>query len=144
MKFWLDTEFNEYRGALISMALACEDGSEWYEVLPCANPGPWVAQHVMPIINKAPLVDAIDLAHSLFLYLKRFDSVHIIVDWPEDISFFCNALIIGPGQRVDTPKLTFEIDRNLPDTSEISAIPHNALEDAKALRKSVMAGTPQP
>ena len=51
MKFWIDTEFNEYLGDLISMALVSEDGHEWYEALPCANPGSWVAEHVMPIIN---------------------------------------------------------------------------------------------
>ena len=32
MKLWIDTEFNEYRGALISMALVAEDGREWYGV----------------------------------------------------------------------------------------------------------------
>jgi len=26
---WIDTEFNEYRGALISLALVAEDGREW-------------------------------------------------------------------------------------------------------------------
>ena len=42
MKLWIDTEFNEYKGALISLALVAEDGREWYGVRFCdgkfANP----------------------------------------------------------------------------------------------------------
>lgn len=44
MRFFIDCEFNEFRGELISMALVAEDGREFYEVLPCPNPGAWVAQ----------------------------------------------------------------------------------------------------
>ena len=137
MKFFVDTEFNDFRGALISMALVAEDGSEWYEALPCDNPRPWVAQNVMPIIGKQPLNDALGLATSLQKFLAQFDRVHIVADWPEDIAHFCAALIVGPGQCINTPPLTFEIDRNLPDTSTHSLIPHNALEDARALSKSM-------
>lgn len=140
MKFFVDTEFNEFRGALISMALVAEDGREWYEALPCADPGPWVAQNVMPMIGKEPLKNGREMASSLSQFLLQFDSAHIIADWPEDISHFCNALIIGPGFRVDTPPLTFEIDYNLPNTADISAIPHNALEDARSLARA-SAGT---
>lgn len=140
MRLWIDCEFNEYKGQLISMALVDEMGRPFYEAVPCENPGPWVAKHVMPIINKAPLPDMAALAHELAAFLSIYSSVHIIADWPEDISHFCNALIIGPGRRVDTPPLTFEIDRNLPDTSVYSRIPHNALEDALALYRSQMIG----
>ena len=135
MKFWIDTEFNEYLGDLISMALVSEDGHEWYEALPCANPGSWVAEHVMPIINKQPLANREDFSLSLQGFLADFDSVHIVSDWPEDISYFCNALITGPGQRIATPPLTMEVRRDLPDTAKLSAIPHNALEDARALAR---------
>jgi len=133
MKLWIDTEFNEFKGDLISMAIVSSEGHEWYEVLPCANPGPWVAEHVMPILIKTPLRDGIELAHSLARFLAQFQYCHIIADWPEDISHFCNALIIGPGLRVDTPPLILEIRRDLPNTSDISALPHNALEDARSL-----------
>jgi hypothetical protein len=136
MRFFVDTEFNEFRGALISMALVAEDGREWYEALPCHNPGPWVAENVMPIIGKAPLESVGEMAMSLCQFLSQFDSAHIVADWPEDISHFCNALIVGPGLRVNTPPLTFEIDRSLPNTADISAIPHNALEDARALARA--------
>ena len=89
MRFWIDTEFNEYKGALISMALVADDGREWYEALPCPRPGSWVAAHVMPFIGKEPLTDGNALAESLREFLAKFDSAHIVADWPEDISFFC-------------------------------------------------------
>ena len=136
MRFWIDTEFNEYKGALISMALVADDGREWYEALPCPRPGSWVAAHVMPFIGKEPLTDGNALAESLREFLAKFDSAHIVADWPEDISFFCNALIVGPGIRIDTPPLTFEVRCDLPNTADISMIPHNALEDARALARA--------
>ena len=136
MRFWIDTEFNDFRGALISMALVSDDGREWYEALPCTDPSPWVAQNVMPIIGKTALADSAQLALSLFAFLSAFDSVHIVADWPEDISHFCNALIVGPGQRIITPPLMFEVRPDLPDTASTSALPHNALEDARALRRA--------
>ena len=138
MRLWIDTEFNEFRGALISMALVADDGREWYEALPCEQPRPWVAQNVMPFVGKEPLRNGIELALSLCFWLRQFDSVHIVADWPEDIAHFCNALIVAPGQRVDTPPLTFEVRRDLPNTADISKIPHNALEDARSLRLTVM------
>ena len=140
MRLWLDTEFNEFRGELISMALVADDGREWYEALDCLNPGLWVQTHVLPVIGKSPLPNALCLSASLMLFLRQFECAHIVADWPEDISHFCNALIIGPGMRIDTPPLTFEVRRDLPNTADISAIPHNALEDARALMK---AGTGQ-
>jgi hypothetical protein len=56
----------------------------------------------------------------------------IIADWPEDIKHFCDALITGPGLRLDTPPLTMEIRR---DIDAVSAVPHNALEDARGIMR---------
>lgn len=130
MRFWIDTEFNEFKGELISAAIVGEDGSEWYEVLTCENPGPWVKENVMPILNKAP-VSKIAMQSSLHRFLQQYYSMHLVADWPEDIAHFCNLLIVGPGMRIDTPELTMEIRRDL---DAVSALPHNALEDAKAIR----------
>ena len=55
MRIYIDTEFNEFKGELISMALVAEDGEEFYEVLHCANPKGWVAEHVMPFLEKEPV-----------------------------------------------------------------------------------------
>jgi hypothetical protein len=128
MRIWIDTEFNEFKGDLISMALVAEDGREWYEVTYCENPGPWVAQHVMPILNQTPVMK-IAMQNSLALFLSRFPSIHLVADWPEDLAHFCNLLITGPGFRLDTPPLTMEVRRDL---ESLSALPHNALEDARA------------
>jgi hypothetical protein len=133
VRMWLDTEFNEHGGDLISIGIAAENHFDFYAVLPCENPGPWVAQHVIPVLAS----DSNSLGQvrrELSFYLRSFESVHIIADWPIDIAHFCELLITGPGQRIATPKLTFEIDQNLPSTAEISLVPHNALEDARALR----------
>lgn len=138
MRLWLDTEFNDFKGDLISMALISDDGREWYEVLPCMKPSPWVAKNVMPILGKAPVM-ARDMTLSLRSFLKQFDNAHIVADWPEDISHFCNTLIVGPGLCINTPPLTFEIRHDLPNTADISVVPHNALEDAKALRLAGVA-----
>lgn len=129
MRFWIDTEFNEYRGDLISMALVAEDGSEWYESLGCDNPKPWVAKHVMPVINRAPM-SARDMQLSLHNYLMRHKDagIHIVADWPDDIRLFCDFIVTGPGEALNLPPITLEIR---PIASE-SETPHNALSDAKA------------
>jgi hypothetical protein len=131
MRIWIDTEFNEFKGDLISMALVAEDGREWYGVTYCDNPGEWVAVNVMPILGQAPQsIEA--LQSSAARFLAQFDSVHLVADWPEDIAHFCNFLITGPGYRLDTPLLSMEIRRDL---DAVSACPHNALEDARAIKR---------
>ena len=135
MRLFLDCEFNEFKGDLISMALVAEDGREWYEVVPCENPGAWVAENVIPILGKPALPGKAALTSSLFMFLRQFDTVHIVADWPEDIVHFCEALITGPGYRIDTPPLTMEVLR----IDAESALPHNALADARGIRAAVLA-----
>lgn len=136
MRIWLDTEFNDYHGALISMALVAEDGCEWYGVRFCDDPSWWVNDHVMPYLHQQPERDSV-LRTKLSNFLGQFDSVHIIADWPGDIAHFCNFLEYAPGNRIGPDTMTFEVRRDLPDTSTISAIPHNALEDARALARAM-------
>jgi hypothetical protein len=136
MRLFLDTEFNEFKGKLISIALVDEGGQEWYQSVGCDAPGPWVKENVMPIIGIPP-VTLPYLQRSLAQFLSQYESVVIIADWPEDIAHFCDCLITGPGMRINTPHLTMAVLRDI-DTSG-SAIPHNALEDAKALRLAFMA-----
>lgn len=135
MNIYIDCEFNEFRGELISMALVDEAGREFYEVLPCAKPGAWVAEHVMPILGK-PSVTFGQFQLSLCQWLCVYDSIHIIADWPEDITHFCQSLIAGPGMRINTPPLTMEVRRDLDAVSEL---PHNALADARAIRALALA-----
>lgn len=135
MRLFIDTEFNEYKGELISIALVDENERFFYMSLGCDNPGSWVKEHVMPIIG-VPSFPKKDVQWNLWAFFidGNYDSIHIIADWPEDIQHFCDLLITGPGERINTPPLTMEVLRDLDDVQ--SAIPHNALEDAKAIRLS--------
>lgn len=138
MKLWIDTEFNEFRGDLISLALVDEAGREFYEVLPCYHPGNWVAANVMPILNK-PAISLPELQRRLQNWLLHYPSIHIVADWPEDIEHFCRVLIVGPGLRINTPPLTMEVRRDLEGASQL---PHNALADAKANRLAHLSMEP--
>ena len=129
MKLWIDCEFNDFGGELISMAVV-SDGPEWYQSLGCAAPTPWVAANVMPVID-APTISRPEFILSLGKFLWQFEKLDIIADWPEDIAHFCQSLITGPGGRIDTPPLRMEIRRDL---DGVSAVPHNALHDARAIR----------
>ena len=130
MKLFIDTEFNEFRGALISLALVDEAGREFYEVVECKKPGNWVAANVMPILGQAAIPMAL-LQQRLQAWLASYAQIHVIADWPEDIEHFCRALITGPGIRIDTPPMLMQVIRDLVGVSQL---PHNALADAKGNR----------
>lgn len=139
MRIVIDTEFNGFQGSLISMALVAENGREFYEVLELNEPvDPWVAEHVMPILNK-PAIDREQFSAQLANFLAPFGRIHVFADWPEDIAHFCGALITGPGRclQLKDPRPQFTINFTLPNTATTSATPHNALEDARALAKAV-------
>jgi hypothetical protein len=88
----------------------------------------------MPHLLQHPKRDA-DLRDDLNKFLQQFETVRIISDWPGDIAHFCNFLEYAPGERIGPDMMVFEVRRDLPDTATTSAIPHNALEDARALAK---------
>lgn len=137
MNIWIDTEFNEFSGDLISMALVADDGQEFYEVLNLENDekyGSWVYFNVVPYLNKDPIIKQL-FQQKLWAFINQWDEVHIIADWPDDIKYFCMSLITAPGMCIGTPlKLTMQIDRTL--NTESSAILHNALEDARSIKHS--------
>ena len=132
-KLWLDTEFNGFGGEFISAALVDENGNHWYKAIACNNPVPWVAQHVIPFISIQP-VTLKALQASLHIFLSKFEHVTIVADWPTDIEHFCRLLSLQTldGQIIKTPPITFELKTRLNGEGR-SAIPHNALEDAKAI-----------
>ncbi len=137
MKLWIDTEFNDFKGPLISLAMVDEQGREFYEVLECTDPSPWVAENVMPKLNKRQTTKP-HMQFAMMDFLSRYSAIHIIADWPEDIQHFLALLITGPGLRLNTPPITMEICRDLDNTSDTSLNPHNALADAHALRLSYL------
>ena len=64
----------------------------------------------------------------------------IVVDWPDDIRYFCETIIVGPGKMIDIPGLTFEVFRvDAYPTDLPGAVQHNALWDARALRHKLRA-----
>ena len=130
MKLFIDGEWNSFKGSLISMALVPIDGSTpFYEVLECNDPKPWVKENVIPKLYNYPIsIEA--FWDRLEKFLMQYQEVEIIADWPEDIAYFCNALITGPGSRINTPSISMRIIR----IDSVSTDPHNALADAIGLR----------
>jgi hypothetical protein len=137
MKLFLDCEFTNFQGHLISMALVSEDGDEFYEVVnfslvDCHN---WVLDNVVPILNKDPIPYE-DFQRKLSKFLRQYkEDVEVVADWPEDFWHFTQALLTGPGMMMDTPKLSMTMERRLEYLSEI---PHNALKDAIAIKAAYL------
>ena len=133
MRLFLDTEFNEFGGELISMALVAEDGSEWYEVLPLPEkPGAWVAEHVLPLLDRLP-VDGGEFCQGLWNFIRQFPNCQIFADWPADFEHLSNHLArIGKENAWCIP---IECEMHLILTPDLKpGRPHNALSDARALR----------
>lgn len=147
MKMWIDTEFNGFQGELISIAIVAEDGAEFYEIVDLEERvDPWVFRNVIPVLNSHKIdtnnrlgvhCDRVPMSRdmvrrSMQAFLAGYNDVHLVADWPEDIALFCRLLLTEtPGERIDTPTLTMEITR----TDYPSEVPHNALEDARAMRR---------
>lgn len=139
MRYYLDCEFNGYRGALMSMALVREDGQELYLAWPHNDCIPWVAENVAPIIEcsgAAPHIHRVGGWGGLIeTFLRGDDRPVIIADWPDDIRYFCEAVITGPGEMIAVRGLMFEVVRvDAYPTDLPGAVQHNALWDARALR----------
>lgn len=147
MRYFLDTEFNGFGGALLSLALVPDDGSEeFYVALACDDPlHPWVEQYVLPYLDHVPVglvsprLDRASAAGALAAFLAHDQAPEIIADWPDDIAHFSQLLLVGPGRMVPVPSLILRLV-TLPgfSTAENSAVPHNALHDARALRDHLL------
>lgn len=136
---FLDCEFNSFQGELISMALVPLNGelSEFYAELNIqAEYDPWVKDHVVPHLSgKTESKESFQIR--LTMYLNSIGKSTIIADWPDDIKYFCESLITGPGFMVPVfNKLNFQIDRTL---EYISEKPHHALYDARGIRDAYRA-----
>jgi hypothetical protein len=147
MRYFLDCEYNGFGGALLSLALVPEDGGEeLYLTFACSDPiEPWVDRHVVPFIDHVP--DALKLpvmtrdkaAHAIAMYLDHDPEPEILADWPTDIELLCGLLSFAPGRMVAVPEIRFrllQLGRFSP--AENSAVAHNALHDARALRDHVL------
>ena len=134
MKLFLDCEFTSFQGHLMSMALVPEDNSDnFYEVVPFSaiDCHPWVLDNVVPILVKEQITYE-EMQIKLRKFLDQWDEVEVIADWPEDFVHFFNALLTGPGNMINiSAKVRTTFERRL---DYKSVLPHNALEDAKAIK----------
>ena len=142
----MDTEFNEFGGELISLALVRDDGESLYIVYPDLEQyGEWVSTNVIPIIWSIPsplpgmaykVSSTEEGARLIAGFIGGDPHPVIITDWPDDIRYFCEAIITGPGMMVGLDNIVFQMIRvNAYPTVLKDAIQHNAWHDAMALRE---------
>ena len=145
MYYTLDCEFDGFGGELLSLALVREDNESLYLVYPQPDiyKDDWVHNHVAPILWSIPspipgmayeLECRVDGARKIAQFLKGDESPIIIADWPDDIKYFCQAIITGPGLMASINDIQFNMFRIDAYPTELKyAIRHNAWWDAKAL-----------
>lgn len=138
MKVFLDCEFNGFGGELISMALVCESGEEWYQCIHTKETLlPWVSENVVPVLGKEP-IDRLAFRESLHKFLKFKCGFRpmVVADWYTDFVHFFDEMQ-GPDYG---SSLSLECEAVLaPSIKYTSNVPHNALEDARAIARTVMA-----
>jgi hypothetical protein len=160
MKYYLDCEFNGFGGDLISLAIVRHDGPymyladerflklvEWSTRSAIRSPGidQWVWDNVLPLMGAKGGITPVWIPRSDFgSYLQSFfqedEDNHplVITDWPDDIKYFCECLITGPGEMINIPGIKFEMHRvDAYPTTLPGAIQHNAYCDAVALRQKL-------
>jgi hypothetical protein len=150
MRYFLDTEYNGWGGALLSLALVPEDGEELYLTLDWDGAlEEWVERYVVPYLDTVPAslvsprLSRADAARALSHYLAGDPEPVIVADWPEDIAQFNMLLLTGPGVMVEVPPLTFRfVELSGFSTAANSKVPHNALHDARSLRDHVLGLEP--
>ena len=143
MRYFLDTEYNGWGGALLSLALVADSAEEFYVVLDHDGPlEPWVERNVVPYFGsvpdslQAPPLSRRAAAEALGFFLSGDPDPLIIADWPEDIAHLSSLLVTGPGLMVPVASLRFQLLVLTGfSTAANSAVPHNALHDARALKE---------
>lgn len=133
---FVDCEFNGFGGELMSMALVSDDGREWYEVraIP-ATLEPWVAENVVPVLGKPP-VGGEAFRASLHAFLRQFSDPLVVADWYTDLVHFFSCF----AGRHHAESILFPCRAALRAIDYVSAVPHNALEDARAIARSAGHG----
>lgn len=120
------------------MALVPENGSvrEFYKELEINEPlHPWVKENVEPHLISVPC-SQYEFQQALAQYLWEVGECTIVADWPDDIRYFCESLITGPGMCLTLlHNMKFELDFGI---EYESLVPHNALHDARAIRDSYL------
>lgn len=148
MRYFIDTEFDGYRGPLISLAIVREDGRSLYFIMEYSEEkacDPWVIENVLPILRDCPepphIVGPGTAAFLIGMFLMDDLDIEVVADWPDDIKHLCDLLHYMPGNMVPGPhqKMRFTIERvDAYPTTLPGAVQHCAWWDAVALREKLM------
>jgi hypothetical protein len=133
----LDCEFDGHNGRLISMALSGTDGDEFYEVTPDSDKTPatqWVTDNVLPVLNKDPVESEDKFKEKLWNFLRRHPQEIIVADSPADFVYLMQQCHFMKDDKYAYINLDLKMYYVVSGPYE-SAMPHNALEDARALKK---------
>jgi hypothetical protein len=152
VRYFLDCEFDGAFGELISMALVSEnfEGDEHealYQVSQVVPMVQWVKDNVVPVLGFHQKCTKVEMQRYLRQYLASDQEPHFICDHPADIMYLASLLILDTDPAntcLPQQRYTFEV-RYTPEmkaTGIKSEIPHNALADAVALRKSYLQAHP--
>jgi hypothetical protein len=135
VNLWLDTEFDGHGGALVSLALAADDGAHWYGIFDAYCGDDWVAEHVAPkLYAMTPTIsgDHQVLRFSLKEYLKAREGCTLWADWPADFEYLLRLMCGNHyGESFMIP-CTMRLIVTPPGEPKPEH-PHNALSDAIAL-----------
>lgn len=146
MHYYLDCEFDSWNGPILSLALVRLDGESLYITFRHHDIwDEWVRTNVVPHLDAVPKhvrhcrrIGKPTAANAIADFLKGDPCPTIVTDWPDDIKYFCELLITGPGLMVPIPALKFEMVRiDAYPTDVPGAIQHNAWWDAMALRAAL-------
>lgn len=138
MSLFLDCEFNGHNGHLISIAMVADDGDEFYEVVAGVqykDTIPWVRINVLPKLEKEGVgMDVLE--GKLQDFLRKHAGETVIADSPADFRYLMDCL-----HKVDEATgqyyyLNLAINMQFaPSGKYTPENPHNALSDARALKK---------
>ena len=162
-RYYVDFEFTRFDGDIISVGIVSESGTQLYLALSDfalrveQNQGlvdPWVVKNVLPIIDDYDgnaVAERFDSRkdiknvwpHRIYQFmLDNQDGINypvqFITDWWEDTKLMASLMITGPGTCVNVPQANFSVVRvDSYPTNLYCAVQHNALWDARALRKKI-------
>ena len=93
LRYFLDTEYNGWGGALLSLALVPDHGEELYLTLDWEGAlEEWVERNVVPYLDTvpqpmvSPRLARTHAARADAHYLAGDPDPQIVADWPEDVA----------------------------------------------------------
>lgn len=154
MNYTLDCEFNGYKGELLSLALYNPERSLYlvddymlHQLREANALTPWVQANVIPQIAQLHDTRAAGLTsvgsrakvrRELAHFLRSSSGATLHAEWPDDIKYFCELMITGPGERIDVPAFSFQLHWvDAYAGNEDAAQRHHAWYDARELYRKL-------